>query len=354
MPLLQSVFIEQILPSVFDAAASLLLVFIFSYIFRIKSPQARFALYCAVLVRSFVVLIDNYCTHITAPAKASTVMFGFRVADPFDILSIRDFGGYSVKYNNDALMIAITIAACGIAGFIVLRWVQLFVFLQKLKKEPELDREEYSWLYDIVNNIANSINMKPPRIVQSDRFPVVPFAIGSNKPAIVFSRGLIEKFSKEQLEIMLAHEITHIKRADYINNWFMMILRDAMFFNPLAYFIYRRAEEEKEKICDREVLRIINTNPKRIASLLVDVALFYRAEQLKAINVSPSLTKGFLYNKTTLDRRISSILDSPEVPHITRKRSIVKFCIGFVMFLIISFFQLSFMLKINGIWITLR
>jgi beta-lactamase regulating signal transducer with metallopeptidase domain len=354
LPLLQSILIEQVLPSIFDAATSLLFVSMLSKIFKIKSPHVLFALYFAMLMRSFIILIDNYCTCIAPSGKTHPVMIGLRIVDPFNILSFSDVGAATLQYRNDAVLIALIVACVFVLLFLFLRWAQLLMFLVNLKREAVLDREQHSWLYSIVENISKKARINPPRIVQSDRFPMVPFTIGINRPTVIISEELIDKFSRDKLEVMLAHEVAHIKRADYVNNWFTLILRDLMFFNPFTSLLYRKAEEEKEKICDRTVLRLIDTTPEKIANVLVDIALFYKTEQLKTINAIPSMAKGFLYDKTTLEKRIASILSAPSPKEASRFNSLLRLLGLFITFLIVCFFQFSLLIKVNSIWINLR
>jgi beta-lactamase regulating signal transducer with metallopeptidase domain len=285
-------------------------------------------------------------------------LIGIRFLDPFNLISFKDLGYGStavrIGYNSDTFVIVALSAFCAIACFMLIRWVQLLLFLVHLKNEPEVDLDKYGWIYDIVNNIADNLHIKRPRIVQSKKFPTVPFTVGFKNPTIVFSEELMRKFSKEQLEIMIAHEMSHLKRGDYINNWLLMIARDLMFFNPFTYFIYRKAEEEKEKICDREILSLINTTPNKIASLLVDVALFYKTELIKSTNVSSSLTKGFLYNKTILDRRIASIMNSTKPATIKAPLKYLKIVTKVCVFTILLFFQISCIFVIGNQLLILR
>jgi beta-lactamase regulating signal transducer with metallopeptidase domain len=358
---LQSFALNQLIPSIFDAAASLLLVFIVLRIFRIDNPRTKFALYYVILIRAFIVLIDNASSKIhVSPERLATakLLIGVRFLDPFNLISLKDRGyartAIKIAYSSDTFAIVVLSAFCAIACFMLIRWVQLLLFLLRLKNEPEVDSSKYGWIYDIVNDLSDNLHIKRPRIVQSKNFPTVPFTVGFKNPTIVFSDELIKKFSREQIEIMIAHEISHLKRGDYINNWFLMIVRDLMFFNPFTYLIYRKAEEEKEKICDREILNLVNTTPNKIASLLVEVALFYKAELLRSTNVSPSLTKGFLYNRTMLDRRIASIMRPAKPTSLKAPLKYIKVIVKIAIFVILLFFQISCIFVIDNQLLILR
>jgi len=54
----------------------------------------------------------------------------------------------------------------------------------------------------------------------------------------------------EELEAVLAHELAHIARRDYLYHWGIVLLRDLLFFNPLTYIICSRLSFERERACD--------------------------------------------------------------------------------------------------------
>ncbi|HTZ17359.1 MAG TPA: M56 family metallopeptidase [Dissulfurispiraceae bacterium] len=69
-------------------------------------------------------------------------------------------------------------------------------------------------------------------------------------PMIYVSRGLIESFSPDHLQVALAHEIAHIRRSKKPVLVLAYILRVIVFFNPVAMIEFRRLAHEEEKVCD--------------------------------------------------------------------------------------------------------
>ncbi|MBI4734348.1 MAG: hypothetical protein HY779_06040, partial [Rubrobacteridae bacterium] len=196
MPHLQSLVINQIIPSVFDAAASLLLVIIIFHLFKVTNPVTRFMFVSVVMLRSFIVLIDTASVKLNFGHSTKPVQFGFRFFDPFGLFSIPDAGPHNMVFSDSAFEVAVSVAFYGIAVFMVLRWIQLFIFLTRLKKEIELDRVEYEWLYSIVDKVTAKVGAVKPRIVITDKFPIVPFSVGLFNPTLVVSPGLLASFSQ--------------------------------------------------------------------------------------------------------------------------------------------------------------
>jgi len=92
--------------------------------------------------------------------------------------------------------------------------------------------------------IPNSVKLLQSKLV---KFPIT---IGYFKPVILLPIGLISGIPNDQLEIILAHELAHIKRADYILNIFQSIIEVLFFFNPAVWWISKTIRKEREFLCD--------------------------------------------------------------------------------------------------------
>jgi heat shock protein HtpX len=117
--------------------------------------------------------------------------------------------------------------AVGIGFALVLVYAAVVYFVGdravlKFSKAKEADRKAYPVLYDIVEGLAAASQVPVPRIyIQDDPNPNA-FATGRNRKAssIVVTRGLISSMNKEELEGVIAHEMSHIYNNDI---QFMMI-----------------------------------------------------------------------------------------------------------------------------------
>lgn len=83
-------------------------------------------------------------------------------------------------------------------------------------RDSHIDEEDASWYYDKVDKISDNMNSDRPRIslIRSD----VPNAYAIDalpmRPVIVLTTGLIDKLGNDEIESVIAHEISHIKSYD--------------------------------------------------------------------------------------------------------------------------------------------
>ncbi|MFK7920519.1 MAG: M56 family metallopeptidase [Bacteroidia bacterium] len=82
-----------------------------------------------------------------------------------------------------------------------------------------------------------------------------PITMGFLKPIILFPIGMISQMSPEQIEAILLHELAHIKRADYLVNYFQSIVEIVLFYHPAVWWISQDLRESREHCCDDLALR---------------------------------------------------------------------------------------------------
>ena len=78
----------------------------------------------------------------------------------------------------------------------------------------------------------------------------VPLVIGAIRPVIVVPVSLISGLTPLQLDMLLAHELAHVRRHDYLVNLLQTIAETLLFYHPAARWISDRAREEREHCCD--------------------------------------------------------------------------------------------------------
>lgn len=95
-----------------------------------------------------------------------------------------------------------------------------------------------------------------------------PLTAGALRPWILLPISALTCLSPEQLESVLAHELAHIRRADYLWNLVQTLVETLFFFHPAMWYISRRVREEREFCCDDAVLARC-ADPAVYASALV-------------------------------------------------------------------------------------
>jgi beta-lactamase regulating signal transducer with metallopeptidase domain len=82
----------------------------------------------------------------------------------------------------------------------------------------------------------------------------VPCMLGYFKPIILLPFTLSTYLSAEEIEIIILHELAHIKRNDYLINLAQQAMSVLLFFNPFAQLINRTINQEREYSCDDIVI----------------------------------------------------------------------------------------------------
>ena len=83
----------------------------------------------------------------------------------------------------------------------------------------------------------------------------VPATIGFIKPVILIPLASVNRLSEDQLEAIILHELSHIKRNDYLINLFISIIETILFFNPFVVLLARIIKRERENCCDDFVIQ---------------------------------------------------------------------------------------------------
>jgi beta-lactamase regulating signal transducer with metallopeptidase domain len=89
----------------------------------------------------------------------------------------------------------------------------------------------------------------PVRCFLSGRVEV-PSVVGWIRPTILLPAAGLLRLTARQVEAMLAHELAHIRRHDYLVNLLQASVETALFFHPAVWWLSRRIRAERENCCD--------------------------------------------------------------------------------------------------------
>lgn len=78
----------------------------------------------------------------------------------------------------------------------------------------------------------------------------IPMVLGFFKPVILVPIGFFSNLSPQQVEAILVHELSHVKRHDFLVNIIQSVLEVMFFFNPFFWWISKSIREERENCCD--------------------------------------------------------------------------------------------------------
>lgn len=87
------------------------------------------------------------------------------------------------------------------------------------------------------------------RLLRSARVEV-PMVAGWLRPVILLPLSAFTQLSPAQLEAVLAHELAHVRRHDFLVNLLQSILETLLFYHPAVWWLSSRIREERELCCD--------------------------------------------------------------------------------------------------------
>jgi Antirepressor regulating drug resistance, predicted signal transduction N-terminal membrane component len=132
------------------------------------------------------------------------------------------------------------------------RLVKNWKYVQRIKKDG-LQKAALNYrLY--VQKIAGQLGIKKKVSVYLSELVNSPVTVGYIKPIILLPVAAFNNLSIQQAEAILLHELSHIRRYDYIVNFIISIISTFLYFNPFVKQFMRVIEEERENCCDQLVL----------------------------------------------------------------------------------------------------
>jgi len=142
--------------------------------------------------------------------------------------------------------------------------------LNKLKKSAKTAVPD-AWM-QIFDQTRERLNIrKKVTFYLSDKVNV-PLVLGFLKPIVLFPAALANNLDLNQVEAILIHELSHIRRNDYLLNMVKTVVETILFFNPFVWLIGRFIQIEREHACDDLVVAFTGT-PVTYAHALLKLEL---------------------------------------------------------------------------------
>ncbi len=131
------------------------------------------------------------------------------------------------------------------------RLVRTIVALRKLEPCRTLaDDTMLSQVRDVISELSRRMNLRwPVSLVVSDNVSV-PGIIGTFWPTLLMPPAMLTGVPIEQLRIVIAHELAHARRFDFLVNLGQLLVESLLFFNPAVWWLSRQIRVEREACCD--------------------------------------------------------------------------------------------------------
>ncbi|MBP6396607.1 MAG: M56 family metallopeptidase [Saprospiraceae bacterium] len=172
---------------------------------------------------------DLTATLIVSPTK-----------NPFTLSSV-------VAYVNEHILFIVMLWLVGMI-IALIRLLGNIGYVEYLKNKFNFPVDPY-W-EELLQSLKSKMGISKNVQLLESALVMSPMVIGHLKPVIFFPMGAINRLSAQEVEAILAHELAHIMRNDYIINLLVSCIESLYYFHPAMWWLTAQIRAEREHCCD--------------------------------------------------------------------------------------------------------
>ena len=157
-----------------------------------------------------------------------------------------------------------------------------------------------------------------------------PVTVGVVRALVLLPLSAATSLSMEEMEVVLAHELAHVRRADFLWNLLQALAETLFFFHPAVWWVSARIRYERELCCDDIALEYCS-NP------LVYAHALFRLEEQRSRQMQLAMALDGHQLPRTLRMRVARILGEPVMGNgmdAIRPRSLAAACAALMVLLL--------------------
>jgi beta-lactamase regulating signal transducer with metallopeptidase domain len=158
----------------------------------------------------------------------------------------------------------------------------------------------------IVTQLSARLGLRcvPDVLMTSRALPPLVWSMGLF-PRVILPSELFARLSSEAQATIIAHELVHIRRGDYLVRLLELAATTVFWWHPVVWWASRQLRELEEQCCDGRVLELLPHQPRTYATALVDT-LEFLSERPR----TPVPLRTAIYSTGSLSRRIHMLTHS--------------------------------------------
>ncbi|MEM1319995.1 MAG: M56 family metallopeptidase [Bacteroidota bacterium] len=229
-------------------------------------------------------------------------------------------------YFNQNLPLIVTVWLMGVA-FFLLRLMGGYAYVQRLRYSNNQQMSPH-WRHKL-QKLSRRLPLRRSVELVESALVKVPMVIGYLKPAILLPLGIVNALSEEEIEAILAHELAHIHRNDYLLNIILSFVEVLFYYHPAVWWLAANVRAERENCCDDIGVQLCG-NSLTYAKALVSIQEMHRSAPAFALSFSGR-------KKNQLLNRVKRILNQPQ----NKSNIMEKLAATTLLFLSILFLSMS-------------
>ncbi|WP_376695606.1 TonB family protein [Wenzhouxiangella sp. EGI_FJ10305] len=182
-----------------------------------------------------------------------------------------DVGGISVMH---------WVVAAWLAGVLLLsaRLALGWHFLRRLRRTADFSAA--SSLQPQLRTLVRRLGISRPVALAVSARIQSPVVIGWLKPLVLLPPAILTGLPTRQLEMVLAHELAHVRRLDHLVNLCQTVTETVLFYHPVVRWVSHRIRIERENACDDLAVAVTDNRLAYVEMLASLEQLRYRGPKL--------------------------------------------------------------------------
>ena len=302
-----------------------------------KEAILRYNLMC---LASFAIGVSSVITFFVMYSSANLIkapkILGVNSISANDQISkttvVSDFEGGFIssiaEYTDKHLILICTIWVLGMMVAMI-RLIGNISFALYVKNKFNFPVDEH-W-NDLLEKIGRQLGIKKQVELLESAFVKSPVVMGVLKPVIFFPIGAINRLNVDEVEAILAHELAHILRNDYLINILLSVVESVFYYHPAIWWLNNQIKREREYCCDDIAIQYTGNSFNYAKSLVTvqEMAMY-----------SPYLAMAFANhsNKNELMTRVNRLIKKSSNSINMKEKSISGFILAaFLLFIFMAF-----------------
>lgn len=241
-------------------------------------PQARYAVACGALLLCAALPLAGTVQRLAQTGAGNvTTLLPLVVADADAapvavrsmVLEAGRFAGWEAALQ-ERLPLVVLFWAIG-AGLLALRMMLGLAWVRQ-RSRPGHYRADPAWQGKL-DALARRMGIGRRVVLGLVDDLTSPVTAGWWRPVVLVPASLVSGMPPQLLEALLAHELAHVRRCDYVVNLIQSAIEILLFYHPAVWWLSNRIREEREQIAD-DVAASTLGEPRRLALALSELDLF--------------------------------------------------------------------------------
>ena len=214
-----------------------------------RSAQARYVVGCVALACSLLAFGMTFAVALPLEGPPTPALLPLEGTPTPALFTILPFAGSSASVSGiDTLVPVIAWLWCVGVFLMTARFTVQWIAAYRIKREATADVDDHA--RRLFDTLCRELGVHRAIRFLRSRLAKAPMVVGWFSPVVVVPVSALTSLTPDQLRAVLAHELAHIRRHDYLVNGIQYIIDIILFFHPAVWWLSSQVRHEREQCCD--------------------------------------------------------------------------------------------------------